>query len=86
MIIMIIPHDSLHFLIIIVNFIPIIVIPHVRGTAFFIHLIFFRMSGGLTAFFMGGEGFVCKFRVKDRGPRTTGILSLLALLVQKYKY
>jgi len=29
-----------------------------------------RLSGGLTSFFMGGEGFVCRFHVKDRGART----------------
>eukprot|EP00802_Teleaulax_amphioxeia_P010121 Tamp_10146.p2 GENE.Tamp_10146~~Tamp_10146.p2 ORF type:complete len:315 (+),score=58.53 Tamp_10146:887-1831(+) len=31
-----------------------------------------RLGGGLTSFFMGGEGFVCRFRVRDRGPRTVG--------------
>ena len=31
-----------------------------------------RLSGGLTSFFMGGEGFVCRFKVRDRGPRTVG--------------
>lgn len=29
-----------------------------------------RLSGGITSFFMGGEGFVCRFRVRDRGERT----------------
>jgi hypothetical protein len=43
---MIIPHDSLQFVIIIVVIIPIIVIPHVSGTAFFIYLIFYSACQG----------------------------------------
>ena len=31
-----------------------------------------RLGGGFTGFVMGGEGFVCHFRAKDRGPRTVG--------------
>ena len=25
-----------------------------------------RLAGGLTSFFMGGEGFVCRFRVRSK--------------------
>ena len=34
-----------------------------------------RLAGGLTSFFMGGEGFVCRFRVRSKPapPRTSSL-------------